>query len=144
MSNFSNSLIIERFKQVTNSRTDRELAEKLNLSASTLANWKNPTKTKPTLAELIFDYAERNNLDLNWLILGKELQDRDTAQQMALTAFNTLNDQQKIEAIAFMSGLGKSAGNLGSISQPDNATVHTIKGNHNNVAGRDIHLTKSN
>lgn len=106
---YNKRLIIERIKFISRSKNDKELAEKLGVpSASTLANWKNPPKEldKPTFWDYIFNYCELYQTDLNQIVFGKErVNELDAAQQMALLAFNVLNEHQKLQAIAFMTGL---------------------------------------
>lgn len=95
-------MIFERMKGVINARTDKELREELGAYQSTFSNWKNRNSLPLDVAT---DFAQKHSVDLNWLLLGEDKQQLDTAQQMALLAFNALNDQQKLQAIAFMSGL---------------------------------------
>ena len=127
MNIFANSLIIERVKQAMGANTDKEVAEKLGTNSSTLANWKNPTKQKPSLAELTFEYAEKNNIDLNWLILGKVQNALNEMEVELLKRFNQLDFSQKLNAL---NQLGNSS-NSG-------ITQTVTGGNVTNLAGGNI------
>ncbi|QHB17891.1 helix-turn-helix domain-containing protein [Mannheimia pernigra] len=99
MSIFSNRLIIERTRIASHSETDKELAKKLGTSPSTLGNWKEPKKKTPTLTELVFAYALNHNLDLNWLILGKESPALGEMETELLARFAKLDFKQKLELL---------------------------------------------
>lgn len=94
--------IIERMKQVEKVTGDKELAERIGVEAGTLSKWKNRNSLP---VERLVAFATEKNISVDWLVFGTEKSQLDTAQQMALLAFNALNDQQKLQAIAFMSGL---------------------------------------
>lgn len=94
--------IIERMKQVEKVTGDKELAERIGVEAGTLSKWKNRNSLP---VERLVAFATEKNISVDWLVFGTEKAQLDTAQQMALLAFNALNDQQKLQAIAFMSGL---------------------------------------
>lgn len=94
--------IIERMKQVEKVTGDKELAERIGVEAGTLSKWKNRNSLP---VERLVAFATEKNISVDWLVFGTEKAQLDTAQQMALLAFNALNDQQKLQAITFMSGL---------------------------------------
>lgn len=121
MSFFDSCLIIERMKQAISVREDKELALSLNVQAGTLSKW----KTRNSLPiETLLEFAEHYQISVEWLIYGRSSQQLDTAQQMALLAFNALDEKKKLEAIAFMSGL-KNA-------QPNSGINLTANGSGNN------------
>ncbi|MDG6231823.1 helix-turn-helix domain-containing protein [Glaesserella parasuis] len=122
MDKFSNCLIIERLKNKTGSKTDKELAGKLGVSASTLANWKSPTKQKPTLSELVFKYADENNISLDLVILGKEENTQDEMETELLARFAKLDFKQKLKLLTSLED--------GDFAK--NGTQQTAHGNGNN------------
>ncbi|HHP2716047.1 TPA: helix-turn-helix domain-containing protein, partial [Haemophilus influenzae] len=94
--------------------------------ASTLSNWK--TKNSMPL-EVIAEFAQKNNSDLNWLVFDQEKSSELASDaRMALLAFNDLDDRKKLEAIAFMTGLKTSSPQTGAITQH-------VSGSKNNVVG---------
>lgn len=113
-------LIIERMKQSVKATTDKELGEKAGFPKKNVSNW----RVRNSIPfELLVEFAQTHNLSVDWLVFGTEKAQLDTAQQMALLAFNALNDQQKLQAIAFMSGLPN--GTTSSVNM-------TANGNGNN------------
>ncbi|MGR6981231.1 helix-turn-helix domain-containing protein [Testudinibacter sp. P27/CKL/0425] len=93
-------------KQIERVSDDKNLADILNVPKSTLSNWKNRNALP---IEVIFQFSAKNNLDLNWLLLGERKEELDAAERLALAAFRALDDSKKLEAIGFLSGLDKSA-----------------------------------
>lgn len=119
-------LIIERMKNEVGLKNNKDLAELLRVPASTLSNWK--TKNSMPL-EVIAEFAQKNNSDLNWLVFDQEKSSELASDaRMALLAFNDLDDRKKLEAIAFMTGLKTSSPQTGAITQH-------VSGSKNNVVG---------
>lgn len=62
---FNKELIINRLKEVNNFRTDKELADFLGISKTTISNW----YTRNTIDfELVLSKCE--HVDINWLLFG--------------------------------------------------------------------------
>ena len=125
-------LVIERMKNAVGLKNNKELAAFLQMPASTLSNWK--SKNSMPL-EVVADFAQKENLDLNMLVFGQEKESSLAADlKIALLAFNDLNDRQKLDAIAFMMGLK---------TQSASAISHTVNGSENNfVTNGNIHISK--
>lgn len=122
MENLTSLEIIKRMKKVLNVLEDQELADCLGIKKSKVANWKRGTSSIDT--ETLIKLAKEYQVSLDWLFLGQTNEQLDTAQQMALLAFNALDEKKKLEAIAFMSGL-KNA-------QPNSGINLTANGSGNN------------
>lgn len=120
MEYLNSRLIIERMKSVLRISNDKDLRDVFGVPQSTFANWKNRNAIP---FEIVLRFSQEYQVKLDWLALGIEHNQLDTAQQMALTAFNALDDQKKIQAISFMSGLQKEASTDGmNIRTGDNST----------------------
>ncbi len=125
MENLSVSLIIEQLKKALDKKTDKDLAEFLDLPKQTISNWKNRNNMP---LEKIIEFSQRFNLSLDWLITGESKESKlETAERMLLTAFKDLDDNQKMQAVTFV-------GNLASGTIPHNAPqsislVQSGKGN---------------
>ncbi|WP_053067779.1 helix-turn-helix domain-containing protein, partial [Muribacter muris] len=116
--------ILERMKSYLNIKNDEdlgiELGKEQDKAATAVRNWRSRNNLP---FEVILEFAKSHNLSLDWLIFDQVQNQLDTAQQMALTAFNALDDQKKIQAISFMSGLQKEASTGGmNIRTGDNST----------------------
>lgn len=118
--------ILERMKSYLNIKNDEdlgiELGKEQDKAATAIRNWRSRNNLP---FEVILEFAKSHNLSLDWLIFDQVQNQLDTAQQMALTAFNALDDQKKIQAISFMSNLSNNSAN-------------NVSGNNNNIAGRDV------
>ena len=109
-------LIIEQLKTGLNSKTDKDLCEKIGVPKQTLSGWKSRNSIP---LEMIFDISQKFSLDLNWLITGKEkAQELKATEKMLLTAFNELDDKQQLQAVVF----------VGSLAQGGGAPTETEKG----------------
>ncbi|MCK3655779.1 hypothetical protein A4G19_08420 [Pasteurellaceae bacterium Macca] len=126
---FDSSLIIEQIKNLEGIKSDKDLAQICGVPTSTLSNWKNRNAFP---LSVILNFSEKHNVSLDWLITGQDKHSLDAMQQLVLTAFNSLEDKKKLEAIAFMTGLGSN-------SQSNGQTVH---GNVQNLVGRDVTINK--
>lgn len=116
--------ILERMKSYLNIKNDEdlgiELGKEQDKAATAVRNWRSRNNLP---FEVILEFAKSHNLSLDWLIFDQVQNQLDTAQQMALTAFNALDDQKKIQAISFMSGLQKEVSTGGmNIRTGDNST----------------------
>ncbi|TGZ98133.1 chromosome partitioning protein ParA [Rodentibacter pneumotropicus] len=124
MKNLDSYSILERMKSFLNIRNDEDLGIELGKepekAATAVRNWRSRNNLP---FEVIIEFAKVHNLSLDWLIFEHKENQLDTAQQMALTAFNALDDQKKVEAIAFMSGLSQSS--KGAINIQSACTVKT-------------------
>lgn len=116
--------IIERMKKISNVFQDKELAEVLGLTAASIVSWK---KRNTIPLENLIKISNLFNTSVDFLLWGKEQQSLSTHEKMALLAFNDLNERQKLNAIAYMTGLHQESG-----KQP--AIVQTANGDNNNLA----------
>jgi hypothetical protein len=66
--------IIKRMKQLSCLKTDRDVADLFGLSAQDFSR----RKKQGTLLPLIVDWGIINNVDLDWLLKGKNNEDSDT------------------------------------------------------------------
>lgn len=129
MQKYDVRLIIERMKEKISAQNDKVLAALLEVPSTNISNWRSRNSLP---LEYVTDFAEKTNVSTDWLLFGKNTSAQlDAAQIMALTAFNLLDEHQKVKAIAFMSGLKAEA------PQTERANPIYIGGNANNVAGRD-------
>lgn len=122
----NNTEIIERMKIIAAVKEDQELAEILNIKKSTISNWKRGTAI--SIAYFSF-LSQKYDADLNWLLTGMEkVQELSTHEKMALIAFNDLDERQKLNAIAYMTGQAKEQ------------IAPVVNGNANKVAIGDNNL----
>nr|DAY08984.1 MAG TPA: CI repressor [Caudoviricetes sp.] len=120
-------LIIEQLKTGLNSKTDKDLCEKIGVPKQTLSGWKSRNSIP---LEMIFDISQKFSLDLNWLITGKEkAHELKATEKMLLTAFNELDDKQQLQAVVFVGNLaqgGGASGQSGSIMTVNNSQADNI------------------
>lgn len=109
-------MIFERMKSVINARTDKELREELGAYQSTFSNWKNRNSLPLDVAT---DFAQKHSVDLNWLLLGRNVEDpqRDQLTTMALEELVHLNDQQKFKVVSFIKALREEGNSLHAHNQ---------------------------
>ncbi|KAA6209295.1 helix-turn-helix domain-containing protein [Avibacterium paragallinarum] len=123
--------IIERMKKICVVHSDKELAEIIGIAAPNINKWrsKNSVPFDP-----ILKIANTYDVSIDWLIYGKNVDaELSTHEKMALLAFNDLDEREKLESIAFMTGMKNK---VISISQ-------TVHGSANNVVGNgNIHITR--
>ncbi|MDG6355260.1 helix-turn-helix domain-containing protein [Glaesserella parasuis] len=132
MENLSVSLIIEQLKKALDKKTDKDLAEFLDLPKQTISNWKNRNNMP---LEKIIEFSQRFNLSLDWLITGESKESKlETAERMLLTAFKDLDDNQKMQAVTFV---GNLASGTYSSGQGVNQTAHG-NGNNQQVFSGDV------
>ncbi len=73
---FNKELIINRLKEVNNFRTDKELANFLGISKTTISNW----YTRNTIDfELVLSKCE--HVDINWLLFGSSISNINSGKQ---------------------------------------------------------------
>lgn len=115
---FDISSLIDRMREAVNAKSDKELAGLLDMSPSTLGNWRADGKKNPLLDKLL-PFAEKNNLDLNWLLLGRNVEEpqRDQLTTMALEELAHLNDQQKFKVVSFIKALREEGNSLHTHNQ---------------------------
>ncbi len=120
-----NSLeIMDRMKKISNVSSDKGLAEILGIAPQSITKWKNNDLVP---FEQILKIANTYDISIDWLIYGKNASNElSTHEKMALLAFNDLNERQKLNAIAYMTGLHQE-----SRKQP--AIVQTANGDGNNL-----------
>lgn len=119
---FDSRLIIERMKQVLELKGDKELRAFFGVAQSTFSSWKNRNSLP---ADVFINFANERKVDLNWLLLGvgeSKVEKLASDEEMMLFAYRKLTPEQKINAIAQMSGLGNST----------NDVSLTANGNDNN------------
>ena len=131
MESLNVSLIIEQLKDALNERTDKSLCEKLGITPQTLSSWK---RRNSIPYETIVEIAHAHNLSLDWLTFGKESQSLTAIEQMMLTAFNQLDDKQRLQAVVFVGNLAQGGGANG---QGGN-TITANNSRANNIANGNI------
>ncbi|MEE3622164.1 helix-turn-helix domain-containing protein, partial [Avibacterium paragallinarum] len=124
---FDSKAIIERMKLICGVTGDKELAPLIGTYPSTLSGWRNRNALP---AKEIFAFANQHNISLDWLVYGKQetLSDMD---KLCLTAFHALNDEEKLQALGFLTGLR---------TQKANGVSQVAQGNVTNMAARDINI----
>ena len=60
--------ILNRLKQITNSKTDKELTQKLGISYSTLDTWKNRDKIPE---KRLLEFSLKYQVPMEWLLTGE-------------------------------------------------------------------------
>lgn len=124
-------LIIEQLKTGLNSKTDKDLCEKIGVPKQTLSGWKSRNSIP---LEMIFDISQKFSLDLNWLITGEQKNEQLPADaRMLLAAFNDLSDRQKMQAVLFVGNLAQGGTNspTASISQHAGENAYNVGGDFN-------------
>ncbi|MEE6030775.1 helix-turn-helix domain-containing protein [Avibacterium paragallinarum] len=95
--------ILERLKTLTVSKTNKELAEKLNLSSDkVVSNWKIRNSIPLDILLLI---REQYQCNMDWLLFGEQPDTLTTNEKLVLMAFNNLSDRKKVEFMAKIMGL---------------------------------------
>ncbi|MFU2054333.1 helix-turn-helix domain-containing protein [Gallibacterium anatis] len=114
-----NSLeIMDRMKKISNVSSDKGLAEILGIAPQSITKWKNNDLVP---FEQILKIANTYDISIDWLIYGKNASNElSTHEKMALLAFNDLNERQKLNAIAYMTGLHQEGGKQPAIVQTAN------------------------
>ena len=64
---FSAGLILDNLRNILNLRTDKQLAEKLEINLNTLSSWRNRNSVD---FPLIIAFCASNNININWLFNG--------------------------------------------------------------------------
>ncbi|RDE82775.1 hypothetical protein DPV86_02380 [Haemophilus parahaemolyticus] len=104
-------LIIEQLKTGLNSKTDKDLCEKIGVPKQTLSGWKSRNSIP---LEMIFDISQKFSLDLNWLITGKENAPKLNEMETELLArFNRLSFSEKLDIFNRLQGSTASAQSVG-------------------------------
>lgn len=135
MLNFSADEIIERLLKIYSVKTMKELAEILEISAVAVTNWK---KRNAVPSEILFRTSLEKGVSLDWLVYGKEVsKELDPLEQLALIAFNRLNNEEKINALTLM--------NMGSVKLgaiQDTPTNNTISQHATNNGRNHLSISK--
>lgn len=97
----NNSEIIERMKSVAKVREDQELAKIFGVTKSAVANWKRGTAISLVAA---FEFAQKYNVSLDWLITGNEKVVLDEMETELLTRFKRLDFSQKLQVFNQLGG----------------------------------------
>lgn len=121
MSNFCSNDVLSRIRQIYNFTSNRELADYFSVKETTVSNW----KTRNTIPfEVLFRTSQENDVSLDWLVTGKSKENKlDTSERMLLTAFEGLDDNQKMQAVVFVGSLAqgqKTEGGSMSVSGDNN------------------------
>ena len=90
--NVSIKCIVDRAKDISGKTTDRELSEIIGISSADFGN----RKKRGTLLPLLIKWAANENVDLNYLIKGKE---REKTEERPTKKFLLLVDQWLTELI---------------------------------------------
>ncbi|TCV87242.1 helix-turn-helix domain-containing protein [Testudinibacter aquarius] len=126
MENLDVSSIIERMKETVRANSDKSLAEMIGVPSTNISNWRSRNSLPP---EIYITFVKRWGLSLDWLLLGERKDELDAAERLALSAFRTLDDSKKLEAIGFLSGLGKSAVGGGVNQSAGGNVANMVAGN---------------
>lgn len=122
----NSELILDRMRKVANVAYNKDLAQFLGVSTSTISAWK---KNDAMTIESVVCFSKHFAVDLNWLISGNESQpELSTLEKMLLTAFNDLDDKQKMEILVKVGGFSQQQGNNG-ITQNGGANNIAVGGN---------------
>ncbi|MFY1027611.1 helix-turn-helix domain-containing protein [Actinobacillus seminis] len=124
--------ILERMKTVTQLKTDKDLAGYLFVKTTTFSNWK---KNNSIPLEVIISFVDKNSLSMDWLMFGKKQDEQlNIDEQMLLSAYRNMDQQQKLNALTFMSGLNNNSTPTGQ----GNVT-QSAKGNVTNMVAGNMH-----
>lgn len=93
---FDSRSIIERMKQLEKIADDKNLAECLEVQAGTLSKWKIRNSLP---VELACAFAQRHNVSLDWLILGKESPTLGEMETELLARVAKLDFKQKLKLL---------------------------------------------
>ncbi|MFU2127806.1 helix-turn-helix domain-containing protein [Gallibacterium anatis] len=121
---FDSKAIIERMKLTCGVTGDKELASLIGTYPSTLSGWRNRNALP---AKEIFAFANQHNISLDWLVYGKPDTLNDT-DKLCLAAFHALDDEQKLQALGFLTGLKTQKSNGINQSAGGNVT-NMVAGN---------------
>lgn len=120
MEELSVRLIIERMKGFFKVKNDKDLSELIEISKSTLSNWKNRNSMP---LEAFYQVASNNKISTDWLLFGQDNKEQlATDEKIFLAAYRQLDQEQKVKLVMQMSGLGNST----------NGVSFTANGNDNN------------
>ncbi|KAE9526049.1 hypothetical protein A1D24_03185 [Testudinibacter aquarius] len=113
-------------KETVRANSDKSLAEMIGVPSTNISNWRSRNSLPP---EIYITFVKRWGLSLDWLLLGERKDELDAAERLALSAFRTLDDSKKLEAIGFLSGLGKSAVGGGVNQSAGGNVANMVAGN---------------
>lgn len=129
---FDSRIIIDRMKQLEKVADDKNLAERLEVQSGTLSKWKNRNSLP---IEITCAFAQRHNISLNWLILGKESPALGEMETELLARFAKLDFKQKLELLHSLEN-----GNFAKQCEKSTASVNQNISNSTvgNLAGGNI------
>lgn len=126
---FNTEAVILRMRQVLSAGDNKELADKLGTSHSTIQKWEEVNAIPFNDLAAI---ARNTDVTLDWLVYGKSEDSLSVDEEMILTAYRNLPKKQKIEAINYMSRLD----NFGVIEKKKAVAQNAVlKGDHNFING---------
>lgn len=128
MSKFNIEETLRRMRKIYAVEMNKDLSVALEIGKSTISGW---ISRNAIPNEVLFKVSEEKNVSLDWLVYGKEEQGRklDPLEELALVAFNALDDKGKINALSLMNGHSQSSPS-NSISQNagDNSVNNVFSG----------------
>lgn len=126
---FDSRSIIERMKQLEKIADDKNLAECLEVQAGTLSKWKIRNSLP---VELACAFAQRHNVSLDWLILGKESPTLGEMETELLARVAKLDFKQKLKLLNSLDN-GDFAKNSKNSTASVNQTAGDDSVNNNQV-----------
>lgn len=124
--------IIERLLKIYSVKTMKELSIAMGFSSGVVANW----KARDTIPfEVLLKIQKEKEVSWDWLIDGKEEQGRklDALEELALMAFNALDDKGKINALSLMNGNANLNNSAISQNAGDNSVNNVFSGDNMTV-----------
>lgn len=92
--------------RLLNNKTQIDVAKNINITQFTYSNYETG-KTEPTI-EILIRLADFYNVTLDYLVgrpFNNEFGYMSSEEKMLVTGFRQLNDNNKIKAISFISGM---------------------------------------
>lgn len=126
--------VLLRMRKIYAVETNKKLGELLGLKESSISNW----KSRGIPSDMLFRVVSEKGVSLDWLVYGKEVsKELDPLEQLALIAFNRLNNEEKINALTLMNMGGVK---LGAIQ--DTPTNNTISQHATNNGRNHLSISK--
>lgn len=130
--------ILERMKSIIQVKTDKDLAGYLFVKTTTFSNWK---KNNSIPLEVLISFLNKHSLSMDWLMFGREQKEElNIDEQMLLSAYQKMDQQKKLEAIAFVSGLGgqNSASANNNVNQNVSGNTGTMMAGGHNISNSQV------
>lgn len=83
--------IIERAYELSGAKNNAQLAQKMGIASTTF----NSRKKRDTVQELIFEWAVKNNYDLNYLFYGKKTEVNEEKNQVLKEIESWVNENDR-------------------------------------------------